>query len=181
MSYCRVKVSPNSVQRFSFTFSVPWNSQKHSNTSKTESWGGLWLAGFSAKLGQSIWIDTAQKFSGFFCGRNSVQSAQNVTCSPGVFDNVKGEHFLPKVHVVGWLKTSGGSPSADFKQGKYCQIYQIIYFLLLFPDCRENSPLIPHRVHLVDKVKTSAFLFVICCTHNFSLLLPDFSALSCPY
>lgn len=50
-----------------------------------------------------------------------------------MFDNVKGEYFLPEVHVVGWLKLSGGSPSEDYKQGKYRQIYQIICFLLLFP------------------------------------------------
>lgn len=112
----------------------------------------------------------------FFCGRNSVQCVQTVTCSQGMFDNVKGEHFLPEVHVVGWLKLSGGSPSADFKQGKYCQIYQIISFLLLFPVCRQNSSLIPHRVHLVDKVKTSAFLFVICYTHKF---FPPHSQLLC--
>lgn len=99
---------------------------------KIESWEGLWLAEFSPKLGQSIWTDTVKNFSDIF-DRNSVRSAQNVTRSQAMFDNVKGEYFLPEVHVVGWLKLSGGSPSADYKQGKYRQIYQIICFLLLFP------------------------------------------------
>lgn len=134
------------------------------------------MAGFSPKLGEHLNWHSA-KFLCLFCGRNIVQSAQNVTCSQGMFDNVKGEHFLPEDHVVGWLKLSGGSPSADFKQGKYHQIYQIICFLLLFPVYRlsnvfwgssgQELPFGTHRLLLVDKVKTSAFLFVICCTLNF--------------